>query len=201
MRANLAEVLPLLNKNEKGQALYQRISQIHELEQYTLLTPPYDDQAIKELFQRAKTELNFNFSTDYYWFLKCCDGGLLFTNDLFSLLNPDDEDDDLVSVNQYLREEGIIPAGAAAIGVSNYGAYFVQKASGKKAMGLWLPKYENENDEEEDPDAGSYIADFEDFYAFLDYVLDEAKYLMEDDSLPVIHDPDDDEDEDEEDDD
>ena len=31
------------------------------------------------------------------------------------------------------------------------------------------------------------------------YVLDEAKYLMEDDSLPVIHDPDDDEDEEDDD--
>ncbi|MBQ6594069.1 MAG: SMI1/KNR4 family protein [Clostridia bacterium] len=193
MRADLEAVLPMLD-NPKGRKLHERIAAILELEKYTLLTPPYDDEAVKELFLRAQNELGFRFATEYYWFLKCCDGGLLFTNDMFSLLDPDDEDYDLVSANKYLREEGIIPPGTAAVGVTNYGAYIVQKAGGSPEMGIWNPAYEPEEGEEEDPEAGTYLAEFADFYAFLDYVLEEARYLLEDDSLPEIEDTDDEDD-------
>ena len=172
MRVDLEALLPLI----EGSELHKRFQRIAELEKYTLLTPPYAGDAVKELFGRAQTELGTRLSTEYYWFLKCCDGGLLFTNHLFSLLAPDDEDDDLVSVNLFLREEQMIPEGSAAIGETNYGGYIVQCESGKKAMGIW------------DPSEETYVARYEDLYDWLDDMLQEAHYLLEHGGLFEIED-------------
>lgn len=162
MRVDLDALLPQI----EGSELHQRFQMIADLETYTLLTPPYAGGAVKELFVRAQAELGMKLSTEYYWFLKCCDGGLLFTNHLFSLLAPDEEDSDLVSMNLFLREEQLIPEGSAAIGETNYGGYIVQCVSGKKLMGIW------------DPSEEAYIARYEDLYGWLDDMLQEAHYLL-----------------------
>ena len=175
MRADIEEAYECLKENQDEQ-FHERLKKILELEKYTLLTPPYEKEAVDELFEKAQQELNFKFTKDYYRFLRICDGGLLFTNTFFSILNPDDENDDLVSVNQYLHEENIIPEEAIAIGETNYGAYFVQKRSGEKEFGIW------------DPENESYIANYNDFNELLDDVINEANYLLEDGSLYEIED-------------
>ncbi len=174
MRVDFEKLLPLL----RGSELYKRFRIIAEWEKYTLLTPPYAGDAVKELFGRAQQELAFRFVREYYWFLKCCDGGLLFSNHLYSLLAPDAPEDDLVEVNGFLRDSRLIPPGSAAIGETNYGGYIVQCESGRKAMGIW------------DPDEGAYVARFEDLYAWLDDAIREAEYLLANDALFEIEDED-----------
>lgn len=175
MRADLERAYKNL-KEDQNKDFYTRLKRIIELENYTLLTPPYKKEDVDELFEKAQQELNFIFSKDYYRFLRVCDGGLLFTNTFYSLLNSDN-DDDIVSMNNYLHEENIIPEGTVAIGETNYGAFFVQKKSGGREFGLWDP---------EDVDNNGYIADFSDFDALLDDIIDEAKYLLEEGSLSEI---------------
>lgn len=172
MRVDLEALLPQI----KGSELHKRFQQIAELEPYTLLTPPYTGDAVKELFARAQAELRVKLLTEYYWFLKCCDGGLLFTNHLYSLLAPDEAGDDLVSMNLFLREEQLIPGDSTALGETNYGGYIVQCGSGQKLMGIW------------DPSEGVYAARYDDFYGWLDDMIQEARYLLEHGGLFEIED-------------
>lgn len=174
MRADIDELL----RHIRGTEMYKRFRIIAELERYTLLTPPYEAAAVKELFLRAEQELGGRLCADYYHFLKCCDGGLLFTNELYSILAPEDEESDLVGVNRYLREESRIPKGWVAIGCTNYGAYILTDAGGGKKMCLW------DWTEEE------CLAEFDDLYAWLDDVLREALFLFSTDDLPTIDDED-----------
>lgn len=175
MRVDIDELLRRIRRKE----MYKRFRIIAELERYTLLTPPYEAAAVKELFLRAEQELGVRLCSDYYHFLKCCDGGLLFTNELYSVLAPEDEESDLVEVNRYLREESRIPKGWVAIGCTNYGAYILVDAGGGKNMSLW-----DWTEEER-------LAEFDDLYAWLDDVLREALFLLSTDDLPAIDDEDD----------
>jgi len=75
-------------------------------------------------------------------------------------------------MNLYLRGAGLIPEGSAAVGETNYGAYIVQCASGRNAMGLW--------------DAGSYIARYDGMAEWLEDVLEEARFLLSEDALEEI---------------
>ena len=174
MRVDFSRLLPML----KGSELYKRFRVISELEKYTLLTPPYSGDDVKELFARAQNELGFSFTIEYYWFLKCCDGGLLFTNHMYSVLAPEEPDDDLVEMNRFLRENDLIPEGTAAIGETNYGGYIVQCRSKEKAFGIW------------DADEGKYAAHFDSLYEWLDDVIEEAIYLLKEDSLFEIEEDD-----------
>lgn len=170
MRVDMDELL----RHIRGTEMYKRFRIIAELEQYTLLTPPYEAEAVKELFLQAERELDVKLCADYYHFLKCCDGGLLFTNELYSVLAPGDEESDLVEVNRYLRAESRIPEGWVAIGCTNYGAYILVDAGGGKRMSLW------------DWIEEKCLAEFEDLYAWLDDILREALFLLSTDDLPVI---------------
>jgi len=174
MRVDMNELLQRI----RGTEMFKRFRIISELEKYTLLTPPYEASAVKELFLRAEQELDARLCSDYYHFLKCCDGGLLFTNQLYSVLAPEDEESDLVSVNRYLRQEKRIPDRRVAIGCTNYGAYILVDASGGRDMWLW------DWLEEE------YVNEFPDLYAWLDDVVQEALFLLSTDDLPAIDDED-----------
>ncbi len=170
MRVDMQAVLTALRGNE----LLRYFREIESMEKYTLLTPPYEAADASELLGRAQELLGVRFSSAYSRFMQCCDGGLLFTNHLYSLLCPDDAGDDLVEMNRHLIREGLIPKGSAAIGETNYGAYIVQCASGRNAMGLW------------DSDEGQYIARYENFALWLSDALEEARFLLEEDALEEI---------------
>ena len=175
MVADIIKAYSRLGKLQ-DEKFHKRLLKIYELENYTLLTPPYEIKGIKELFKRMHKELDFEFSQEYYRFIRICDGGILFTNTFYSILNPDDPDDDMVSVNKYFHDEEFIPQGTMAIGETNYGAYFVQKKSGKNTFGIW------------NPEEGDYIANFRDFNALLDYVIIEAEHLLKENALFEIED-------------
>jgi len=181
MRVDFDILLPLI----KGTEMYKCFRKISELEKFTLLTPPYEPEDVKELVLRAQHELKIKVHRDYYWFLKCCDGGLLFTNFIYSILCPDDEESDFVSVNTYLREEERIPVGTAAIGTTNYGAYILIDAAGNSEMSLW------------DAEEEEYLAKYANLYEWLDDAVQEALFLLETDDLPEIYDDDEEEEEDE----
>ena len=176
MRVDLEAACELL-KDEIGN-LYPIFQKIIELEKYTLLEPPYRNEYKIKHFERAQQELNFKFVKDYYRFLVICDGGQLFLHTFYSIYNPDDENSDIVEVNNYLHETEAIPDDAVAIGETNYGAYFVQKKSGRKGFGLWEP-------------TEGYIADYDDFNDLLVDLVNEAEYLLEEDSLFEYEDDDD----------
>ena len=158
----------------KGSELLKYFREIESMEKYTCLTPPYEATDAQELLRRAQELLGVRFSRLYARFMQCCDGGLLFTNHLYSLLCPDEAEDDLVEMNCYLQRESMIPQGSAAIGETNYGAYIVQCASGRNAMGLW------------DTDAGCYIARYENLGLWLSDALEEARFLIGEDALEEI---------------
>ena len=167
MRVDLKAVAAAL----KGSGLLRYFREIEAMEKYTLLTPPYTQEDARELTQRAQDCLQMRFSGAYAQFMQCCDGGWLFTNQIYSLLCPDDAQDDLVEMNRFLRREGLIPAGSAAIGETNYGAYIVQCASGRNVMGLW------------NSDEQRYIARYEHFGLWLEDVLEEARFLLKENAL------------------
>lgn len=184
MRVDLEAVLKILDKSgASARPMRERIAKIAELEEYTLLSPPYRPERAKELLLAAQHAemLNFKFPREYVLFMQCCDGGWLFTNQIFSLDDEEDEDNDLITANMYYRDEDMIPEGAVAIGRTNYGAFIVIRPD--KTMGLW------------DLEQESYIADYADFYGWLDDALNEAYYLLETDDLPVIEDMDDEDEE------
>lgn len=183
MRLDFEMLLSMIKDSERYKEMYERFYAFSELEQYTLLTPPFKPDDVRELLTEAQKKLKFRFSQDYYLFLKCCDGGLLFTNALFSVCSPEDVNGDLTEMNLYLRQEGTIPKESAAIGMTNYGGWIVQRASGKNGMGIWDP--------DEGNGEGGYVAQFDTFYDWLDDTVQEARYLMQTDALPVIEDPDD----------
>lgn len=178
MRVDMEQVLNLLKESAKGSELYKRFRLIYEWEKYTLLMPPYEGNDVKKLFLRAQRELNADMCAEYFLFLQCCDGGLLFTNHLYGILEPEDEESDLVYVNTYLREEERIPAGTVAIGCTNYGAYILIDANGKKNMSIW------------DPEEEEYVNKYPNLYAWLDDMIEEAKYLLQEDALFEIEDDD-----------
>ncbi len=170
MRVDMQAVLTAL----KGSELLKYFREIGSMEKYTLLTPPYEAADVQDLVDRAQDLLGIRFSGGYGRFMRCCDGGLLFTNHLYSLLCPDDAGDDLVEMNRYLVREGLIPKGSVAIGETNYGAYIVQCASGRSAMGLW------------DCDQGKYIDRYESLAQWLEDVIEEARFLLAEDALEEI---------------
>lgn len=185
MRVDLDAVLTDLKEaGARLDPLRERMERIARLEEYTLLAPPYVAEKAAHLLRVAqnKEALDFRFTNDYYWFMCCCDGGLLFTNQIFSLDDREDEDNDLIMANLYYREEGMIPKGCVCIGRTNYGAFIVIRPGPKGEMALW------------DMEEEQYIAEFDDLYGWLDDVLNEAEYLLETDDLPVIEDDDDEED-------
>lgn len=59
---------------------------IARLERCTLLTPPCVAEKAAHLLRVAQSQkaLDFRFANDYDWFMRCCDGGLSFTNRSFS---------------------------------------------------------------------------------------------------------------------
>lgn len=187
MRVDFEVILERLSKaGAKAAKLRERIAKIADLEEYTLLLPPFETDWVKKLILAAQNPemLAFKFPAAYVNFMQCCDGGWLFENQIFSLDDEEDEDNDLITVNMYYRDENMLPEGTVCIGRTNYGAFIVIKPDG--SMGLW------ELDE-------GYIANFDDLYAWLDDVLAEADYLLKEGVLTPIEDLDeDDEDEDEE---
>ena len=170
MRVDMQAVLASL----KGSELLRYFREIESMEKYTLLTPPYEAADVRDLVDRAQDLLGVRFSSAYARFMQCCDGGLLFTNHLYSLLCPDDAGDDLVERNRHLVRDGLIPKNSAAIGETNYGAYIVQCASGRSAMGLW------------DCDQGEYIARYESLAQWLEDAIEEARFLLAEDALEEI---------------
>lgn len=182
MRVDFDSVLNALSRGgEIADPLKKRIEKIAELEDYTLLAPPFRPSRVKQLIQAAQDPemLNFRFPRAYLIFMQCCDGGWLFTNQIFSLDDVKDEDNDLITVNMYYRDEQMIPEGTVAIGRTNYGAFIVIRPDG--TMGLW------------DLDEERYVAEYADFYEWLDDVLNEAYFLLKSNDLPRIEDDDEDE--------
>lgn len=182
MRVDFESVLRTLTKNgEKVRALKERIEEIAKLEEYTLLLPPYKPARAKQLLMAAQNQemLNFKFPRPYVWFMQCCDGGWLFTNQIFSLDDEEDKDNDLISVNLYYRDEKMIPENTVAIGRTNYGAFILIRAD--QTMALW------------DLEEEAFIAEYADVYEWLDDALNEAHYLLESGDLPMIEEVDNDE--------
>ena len=189
MRVDFEVILERLNKaGDKAAKLRERIAKIADLEEYTLLLPPYNAKRVKELILAAQHPemLAFRFPAAYVNFMQCCDGGRLFTDQLFSLDDAEDEDNDLITANFDLRDAEAIPEGTVAIGVTNYGAYIVIRPDG--TMGLW------------DMDEEAYNDEYDDLYAWLDEMLAIAQSMIEHGTLRVIEDDDDADDDDDEDD-
>ena len=182
MRVDLGIILKLLEKNgEKGAKLHERIAKIAELEQYTLLTPPYNAQRVKHLIAVAEDQeaLGFKFPKAYVNLMQCFDGGWLFTDRLFSLDDEDNEENDLILENLALRDADAIPEGTVAVGVTNFGAYIVIRPDG--SIGLW------------DMDEEAYCEEYDDLYAWLDEMLAIAGDMIAHGTLRVMEDVDDDE--------
>jgi hypothetical protein len=175
MRVDFEQML----KDLQGTELYKRFRVIAELEKYTLLTPPYTAETVKQLARDIQQELDFKLPNPYYWFMKCCDGGLLFTNQIYCLRAVNDDSDDMIGMNKLLRGKKLIPHGDTAIGETNYGAYIVLRQSKETPVALW------------DPHEETYIAEYEDFYAWMDDVIKEAFFLLSNDGLPEIVDDED----------
>lgn len=174
MRVDFQQLLPHLGDSAMG----KRIAQIAELEQYTLLNPPYDKDDVQELGLRAQEALKARLPDSYFLLMKCFDGGLLFTNDLFSLYAPEEPEMDLVSANRELWDEGLIPRDKFAFAMTNYGDYYLLSRGGGPEVTQW------------DMEENKASHTFPDLLAWLDDVLNEARYLLKEDSLPVMIDPD-----------
>ena len=179
-RVDLDVLLPMV----KGHYFEPFFKEVARLEKYTLLLVPYEEDGVRYYAKHAQEALKIKMQNDYFLLLKCFDGGLLFTNTLYSVYCPDDEDNDLVQRNLYLREEGLIPANSFAIGETNYGAYIILRGDGTKPVRIWEP----------DENGGHVEAEFADLTEWLMDTVNEAKYLMQDGSLPEIFDPEENED-------
>ena len=185
MRVDFDVILELLaHAGSKAAKLRERMEKIAAMEAYTLLLPPYNAQRVRELILAAQHPemLAFRFPAAYVNFMQCCDGGRLFTDQLFSLDDAENEDNDLITANLDLRDAEVIPEGTVAVGVTNYGAYIVIRPDG--SMGLW------------DADEEAYNAEYGDLYAWLDDALAMAGDMLEHGTLRVIDDDDDDAEED-----
>ena len=172
MRLDFDALLPLIRKDE----LYERFKVFAEMEKYTLLNPPYEKKVAVELIKKAQQELDFVFPKQYVKLMICCDGGLLFTNLIYSIYDPDNEEKDLVKTNKWLREGSVIPEGTVAIGMTNYGGYIVIQESREEKIGIW-DSYEKE-----------YAADFDTICDWLDDVIEEAWYIQKSGGLQEIYD-------------
>lgn len=162
--------------DEKKRAMAGWFGSVFSMEQYTRLFPPFREHALDTLIARVQDWLQTEISDDYRLFLKCCNGGLLFTNQVFSLCSPWDIDNDLTRRNQDLWNDGMIPRDTIAVAQTNYGAYVLMKRAGGTPMCIWDPIEERE------------LASFGSFYEWLDDVLEEARFLMKEGDLPVIYD-------------
>lgn len=185
MRVDFDVILErLAHAGSKAAKLRERMEKIAAMEAYTLLLPPYNAQRVRELILAAQHRemLAFRFPAAYVNFMQCCDGGRLFTDQLFSLDDAENEDNDLITANLDLRDAEVIPEGTVAVGVTNYGAYIVIRPDG--SMGLW------------DADEEAYNAEYGDLYAWLDDALAMAGDMLEHGTLRVIDDDDDDAEED-----
>lgn len=173
MRLDMDELL----KKIQGTELGKRFAQIRALEKHTLLMPPYALPDLKQLVARAQKELNATFIKPYCHLLMCCDGGALFTTDMFSVYDTENDDNDIVTINQYLWEEGLIPERYVAIAMEDYGDYVCINRDGKSEQVVIWGVDERVDD-----------AVFDSVCAWLDDEINKAKYLLADDLLPTIED-------------
>ena len=174
MRVDFQQLLPYLAGSELG----KRMAQIAELEQYTLLSPPFAEQDVRELALRAEKALGARFPDAYFHLMKCFNGGLLFSNELFSLYAPDEPEMDLVTANRELWAESLIPGDRFAIAMTNYGDYYLLSKNGSPEVIQW------------DMEENKEFRAFPDLLSWLDDLLTEARFLLKDGSLHVITDPD-----------
>jgi len=175
------EVLLTVIKGSKWEPSFKKIA---ELENYTRLFAPYELPDLKELVGDAQKALGAKLPRDYCQLLQCVDGGWLFTTWMFSIYDPEDEDNDLVSVNLYLWENSLIPDDLLAIAQADFGDYVCIRRDGSSdEVTLWNPE-ENESSDE-DPNLPTW----------LETEIDRAKYLMNEDLLPELGDEEEEEDE------
>ena len=126
-----------LQSRLKEGALRNAFARIIRLEDYTLLNPPFVQGTVCKLVERAQQKLNAHFPADYVALMMCCDGGLLFTTEVFSLLS-DDNEVDLVQVNTNLWTDRIVPERYLAIAMVNYGDYVaLDRDGGTGTLTLW----------------------------------------------------------------
>ena len=173
------EMLLTVIKGSKWESAFKKIA---ELKRYTRLAAPYVLQDLKAIVNDVQEALSAKLTRDYCQLLQCIDGGWLFTTWMYSIYDPEDENNDLVSINLYLWENSLIPDELLAIAQADFGDYICIRRDGSShEVIIWNP----EESESSDDDAS--------ILAWLDTEIDRAKYLLGEDLLPELGDEEEDE--------
>ena len=171
MQVDFQQLLSAIHGTEMGKR-FQRIS---KLDAYTHLAPPYKVDDIREIRVQIEQTLSAKLMPDYLKLMACCDGGMLFTTDVFSLYSPDKEDRDLSSINLSLWNKQLLTDSYIAIAICNYGDYIcIDRAGRSNGLISWSVTQQ------------SVDMEYESIAVWLDSEIDVAEKLHTEHLLPLI---------------